>query len=144
MGDVLLRSLPSMLLLIALGGGVVWLRRRQLGGVSGARVRVVGRVGLLRSAAVAVIEADGKRYLIGATEQRVELLSELGDASATDGIGDGTDVILTSAASADDDASSNGRRPTTPVSSGPWMDLLSRAQSARSWRPPRGSDHVEV
>jgi flagellar protein FliO/FliZ len=144
-GEVFLRSFPSLVILFALGAGVLWLRRKQLGGAPGSRVRVVGRAGLLRSATVAVIEADGKRYLIGATEQRVELLSELGDASAAEDLGNGTDVDLTSPAATDGASSSDGLASSSNLSaSGPWMDLLSRAQSARSWRPPRSSDRAEV
>jgi flagellar protein FliO/FliZ len=53
-----------------------WAQRgRNLGG--GAGVRIVGRTALTRTSVVAVVEADGRRFLIGAADQGVRLLGEL-------------------------------------------------------------------
>ena len=121
MSELFLRSIPSLLLLGALAGGWWWLRHRPVGSRPGPQMRVVGRAGLLRNATVAMIEVDGIRFLVGATEQRVELLTELGEAPV------GTEVDPVFAQDSE-------------LTSGPWMDLLARARSARSWRPSEGPE----
>lgn len=71
---------------LVLGGGVVvgallalrWAQARGMTARGGPELRVVGRTGLTRQALVAVIEVDGRRWLVGAADQGVQLLAELG------------------------------------------------------------------
>lgn len=78
-------GLVPTLLVIA----VLLLARRVVGGRglarSTGRIRVVERSGVTRGAAVAVVEVDARRFLIGATEHGVNLLSELGPRPAVEG-----------------------------------------------------------
>lgn len=67
---------PSLLVIAAL-----LIARRMLGtravSRSTGRIRVVERSGVSKGAAVAVVEVDQRRFLVGATEHGVSLLSEL-------------------------------------------------------------------
>lgn len=80
----LARGLVPSLLLI----GVLLLVRRgvsrgRVGGGGGQQLRVSGRTGVARGANVAVVEIDQRRFLIGASEHGVGLISELGAAATT-------------------------------------------------------------
>ncbi|MBK9516587.1 MAG: flagellar biosynthetic protein FliO [Anaeromyxobacter sp.] len=52
-------------------------RRRGPAAAAGAGLRVTGRAGLGRAAAVALVEVDGRRFLLGVGEGAPELLAEL-------------------------------------------------------------------
>ncbi len=69
-----------LLVSLVLLGIVIALRVR--GGTSGKlrTIRVTARTALHRGAVLAVVEVDGKRLLIGAGSQQVNLLAELDDA----------------------------------------------------------------
>jgi flagellar biogenesis protein FliO len=75
-------SLGRLVLSLGLIVGVLLLvrhwaqRSRGLTG-GGAGIRVVARTALTRTSVVAVVEADGRRFLIGAADQGVRLLGEL-------------------------------------------------------------------
>jgi flagellar biogenesis protein FliO len=79
--------------LVVLIGGLLVVRRWSRSGRPGRRVvggtrvpiRIAGRAGIARGAHVAVIDVDGRRYLVGAGENGVTLLAEL--ALSTDGLG---------------------------------------------------------
>lgn len=70
---------------VVAGGLLLWYRasRGGLNGGSGPVLRVAARAGLTRSALVAVIDVDGRRYLVGAAEEGVRLLAELGPATGS-------------------------------------------------------------
>lgn len=74
--DVVGRLLPALALLV---GVLLLLRRRARGGrgrgLTG--LRVLARTALTRTSVVAVVEVDGRRFLVGAADQEVSLLSEL-------------------------------------------------------------------
>ncbi|MFD1721198.1 FliO/MopB family protein [Amnibacterium endophyticum] len=58
-----------------------WVTKRQLGGSGRERqIAVVARQGLGAKAGVAVVEAGGRRYLLGVTEHAVTVLDTLGAA----------------------------------------------------------------
>ncbi len=108
MGELILRSIPSLLIIIGLAGGWWWLRRWQRG--SGTGLRVVSRIALLRGATIAVVEMGGQAWLIGATERNIEVLAEIDQAD----LGMDADPLV------------------NPISgSGPWTDLFNRALRAR-------------
>ena len=52
-----------------------WLRRAKVGFTSG--MRVTSRTALTRNGVIAVVETDGRRFLVGATDHRIDLLTEL-------------------------------------------------------------------
>ena len=52
-----------------------WLRRSKAGFTSG--MRVASRTALTRNGVIAVVETDGRRFLVGATDHRIDLLTEL-------------------------------------------------------------------
>ena len=66
---------PSVLLI----GALLFVRRGAARGRirGGDKMRVAERIGVSRGASVAVVEIDGRRFLLGATEHGVSLLSEL-------------------------------------------------------------------
>lgn len=74
--DALSRLIPSMLVLGLVGGGLyVWGRRHRTGAVSG--VRVLSRSPLAKNASALVVEVEGRRLLLGVTDQQVQLLTAL-------------------------------------------------------------------
>lgn len=120
MSELMMRTIPAIALVVILGG--LWLATKRLqrrGG--GPGLKMVGRVALLRGASVAVAEFEGRRYLIGATEQRVEMLAELGMAQPD------TDV----------DAAVLNLNESI---SGPWMDLFNRVRAEHAAGPSKAAD----
>ncbi len=92
------------LLLIGLfAAGIWWWNRKNTAQTLGV-LNVVRRAALLRNATLAVVEVGGRHFLVGATEHRVELLTELDDDLLA-----GMDV---------GDATSE-----------PWTDLFARARA---------------
>lgn len=62
---------------LVMAGGLVLAARASRGGRPGSGVRVTGRHGISKGATVAVVEVDGRRFLVGAGDQQVALLAEL-------------------------------------------------------------------
>lgn len=73
--------LPALTVLVGLLLGVRWFARRGGGDRPGLRVRA--RASLSRSAVVAVVEVDGRRFLVGSSDDHLTLLSELESAEPT-------------------------------------------------------------
>jgi flagellar biogenesis protein FliO len=69
--------LPSVLVIGLLLFGLRRLNRRPAAGRRTTGLRVVERTGVTRGGLVAVVETDGRRFLVGATEHGINLLSEL-------------------------------------------------------------------
>jgi flagellar biogenesis protein FliO len=69
------QALPTFLLFVGAPLVIWWIRRSRPGMMSG--LRVTSRTGLTRNGVVAVVETDGRRFLIGATDHGVTLLTEL-------------------------------------------------------------------
>ena len=69
--------------LLATVAVVLALRNRK--GVTTRSLKVTARAGLSRNAALVVVEVDGRRLLIGAAANSVNLIAELGPATAPDG-----------------------------------------------------------
>lgn len=74
--DILGRLLPSLALIV---GALLLVRRWAQRGHSGSqeRLRVIGRTALTRTSSLAVVQVGERRFLVGAAEQNVTLLSEL-------------------------------------------------------------------
>lgn len=85
---MVVRLLASLGLVV----GALLLARRYLarsGRLTGGHgLRVIARAALTRSSAVAVVEVDGRRFLVGASEQGVRLVATLEDAPAATGPAD--------------------------------------------------------
>lgn len=78
--SALVLGLRVVLALAVVLGLLWWLARRTGGGRARAKVTtvsVVGRQGLGRHSGVAVVEVEGRRLLLGVTDQGVSLLTEL-------------------------------------------------------------------
>jgi flagellar biogenesis protein FliO len=80
--DALARMIPALALIV---GALLlvkrWAKRNGGSRPSGEGVRIVSRTGLTRGAVVAVVDVAGRRFLLGAGEQGVRLLTEI-DADA--------------------------------------------------------------
>lgn len=82
--SALVLGLRVVLALAVVLGLLWWLARRTGGGKPRAKVTtvsVVGRQSLGRHSGVAVVEVEGRRLLLGVTDQGVSLLTELGVAA---------------------------------------------------------------
>lgn len=83
--SALVLGLRVVLALAVVLGLLWWLARRTGGGRARAKVTtvaVVGRQSLSRRSGVAVVEVEGRRLLLGVTDQGVSLLTELGSTPA--------------------------------------------------------------
>jgi len=67
--------------LLAVVAVVLALRNRK--GVATRSLKVTARAGLSRNAAIVVVEVEGRRLLVGAGANSVNVLAELGSASDT-------------------------------------------------------------
>jgi flagellar biogenesis protein FliO len=65
---------PALLLFVG-GPILIWRLRRRPASMGGMRVQ--SRTALSRNGVLAVVEIDGNRYLVGATDHQVSLLSQL-------------------------------------------------------------------
>jgi flagellar protein FliO/FliZ len=78
--SALVLGLRVVLALAVVLGLLWWLARRAGGGKPRAKVTtvsVVGRQSLGRRSGVAVVEVEGRRLLLGVTDQAISLLTEL-------------------------------------------------------------------
>jgi flagellar biogenesis protein FliO len=69
-------TIPTLLIFVVAPLVIWWLRRSRIAVTGG--LRVTSRTGLTRNGVVAVVEADGRRFLVGATDHGISLLTELG------------------------------------------------------------------
>lgn len=67
--------LPALVIFVGAPLVIWWLRRSR--DATPGSLRVVTRTALTRNGVVAVLETDGRRFLVGATDHGVSLLSEL-------------------------------------------------------------------
>jgi flagellar biogenesis protein FliO len=111
---------------------VVLALRNRKGGTTRS-LKVTARAGLSRNVAIVVVEVEGRRLLIGAAANSVNLLAELGPTSAPDGEDD--------VSPAPQDAPRGAIRPAS--AGGTVIDRL-RSMTTRSFatdgptRDPRG------
>ena len=79
--DIVTNVVPALLIVIGAPLGI-WLWTRRSRGGTTHRLRITDRAALGRSLWVAVVEVDSKRFLVGAGEGSVGLISQLEDAPA--------------------------------------------------------------
>lgn len=77
-------ALKLFVVTLVMAGGLVLAARASRGGRPGSGIRVSGRHGVSKGAVVAVVEVDGRRFLVGAGDQQVALLTELEPAAQDD------------------------------------------------------------
>ena len=125
----LLQMLPALALIV---GALLLVKRwaargGRVGAIEG--VKVVSRTGLTRGAVLAVVEVAGKRYLVGAGEHGIRMLTEIEHDAALDA----ASVPSTPPLLAATDSRLSAARP--------WMGLVDRAKAmtVRS-HPSRPSD----
>ena len=75
-GDILGSLIPVMVLVVGAPLGIWWWFRR-VRGTSATRLRVTDKAALGRNTWIAVVEVDGQRFLLGAGEHGVGMLSAL-------------------------------------------------------------------
>lgn len=146
-----------MVLVIVLVAGTFlalrWARERGMTARGVPMLRVLGRTGLTKSSIVAVVEVGERRFLVGAGEDGVRLLSELDAAAAAeavvaDGVDDGADDdldLLPAGTTLDDELTAllSGTTPdrgadgSTPYTTGPRIGPLDRLR-ALTVRTPTG------
>lgn len=78
---------------IVMAGGLLLAARatRSRGG-PGSGIRVTGRHGLSKGAVVAVVQVDGRRFLVGAGDNQISMLTELDPAEEVEPIEVGADA----------------------------------------------------
>ena len=129
----LARIIPTLVLIV---GALLLVRRwAQRGGGLGANdgVKVLSRTGLTRGSVLAIVEVAGHRYLLGASDQGVRMLTEL---EADDTLGALAPPVAPRAME---------RSAIAASAQGPWMGLVNRLQqmTVRS-HPSRPSDVVDL
>ena len=87
-GDTMLEALTSLLLVLGLIVVLAFLAKkflpRQLGGGGGGgNLKLVQTLPLGPNRFVSLIEADGKRFLLGVTEQQINLIKSMDDLTFT-------------------------------------------------------------
>lgn len=151
--STLAQLLPALGLIV---GGLLLVRRLagRGGTARGSGLRVSARAALSRTAAVAVVEVDGQRYLVGGADHHVSLLALLpgaGSATAPTTI-DAAASVGTTALSTDAGVLSEGSHPL-PValhdlecdrSTGPRNGLVDRLRAMTVRTAVRGPDRAPL
>jgi flagellar biogenesis protein FliO len=73
---MLTQTLSTLAIFVGAPALIWWLRRKRPD-LMGAGMRVTARTALTRNSVVAIVEVDGRRFLLGATDQGINLLSPL-------------------------------------------------------------------
>jgi len=114
----MIRLLVATLLLAAIA---VTVRLKARGAGTTRSIKVSARAAVNRGAVVAIIEAEGRRLLVGASANQVSLLADLGAAGGSDDAG----------------PVSESPEPATPVSPLTPINLPSRGIVSRRSSAPR-------
>lgn len=72
--------------LVMVGGLLLAARANRSRGGPGSGIRVTGRHGLSKGAVVAVVQVDGRRFLVGAGDSQISMLTELDPAKDVESI----------------------------------------------------------
>lgn len=70
--------------LVMVGGLLLAARANRSRGGPGSGIRVTGRHGLSKGSVVAVVQVDGRRFLVGAGDNQISMLTELDPAEEVD------------------------------------------------------------
>lgn len=141
---MLLRVGGSLLAVVALALLVARFAKRT-GGRHGTRdLRVCERVGLTRDTAAVVLEADGRRLLVGVGPAQITLLADLGAATTIDGV-DGFDTVDGDVTGIDGRPGTVGAIGTAGAAGavGALGDALARLKAGRTARAPRPGEESD-
>ncbi len=78
--------------LVMVGGLLLVARANRSRGGPGSGIRVTGRHGLSKGSVVAVVQVDGRRFLVGAGDNQISMLTELDPAEEVDPVEAGADA----------------------------------------------------
>lgn len=78
--------------IVMVGGLLLAARANRSRGGAGSGIRITGRHGLSKGAVVAVVQVDGRRFLVGAGDNQISMLTELDPAEEVDSIEVGADA----------------------------------------------------
>lgn len=78
--------------IVMVGGLLLAARANRSRGGPGSGIRVTGRHGLSKGAVVAVVQVDGRRFLVGAGDNQISMLTELDPAEEVESIEAGADA----------------------------------------------------
>lgn len=95
-------------------------------------LRVASRTALTRNGVVAVVETDGRRFLVGATDHGISLLTELDRE-----LEDDTDVVPMEHIDLTEE--NQPRLPATPPASGPGKSPIETLRAMTVRKPVRSS-----
>ncbi|MCP3977315.1 MAG: flagellar biosynthetic protein FliO [bacterium] len=127
--DLVSNVVPALMLVIGAPLALWWWTRRNRGAAT-HRLRITDKAALGRSLWVAVVEVDDKRFLVGAGEGSVGLISELEDVSMEQEL-----ASLTTS-----EAAEQGMDPVSAELNGiterPRMGLVERLQHMTLRTPP--------
>ncbi len=90
-GEVIGRTIPALLLVLAVPLGAYWWARRSGSTGAGADLRIGAKAAFGKNLWVAVVEVDGRRFLVGVGDGGINVIAELDRIPAPDA-GHGTDA----------------------------------------------------
>jgi flagellar biogenesis protein FliO len=123
--DLLGRLLPSLALIV---GALLLVRRwarRSAGVGSGHALQVLARTGLTRGAVLVIVAVGARRFLVGATDHGVALLSELEEGEG----GEFAPLTNPGVDAAGGLVPSRATDRRAAVTSRPWMGLVDRLRA---------------
>jgi flagellar biogenesis protein FliO len=113
-----------LIVTVLLAAVAVVLALRNRNGVATRSLKVTARAGLSRNAAIVVVEVEGRRLLVGAAANSVNVLAELGPAVST-----------AETATIDDDVAVRSGLVVRPAPSGRTALDRVRSMTTRSFAP---------
>lgn len=125
------QALPALLLFVGAPLLIWWIRRSRPG--LGPALRVSSRTALTRNGVVAVIETDGRRFLVGATDHGINLLTELDREHRDD-----TEVVVPME-SVDLTDENTPMVPPAPLPPGPGKSPIETLRAMTVRKPTRSS-----
>ncbi len=81
-GELFLKMMGAMALIIALGVGLVYVSRRflpKVGSVPGRRIQIAETVPLGAKKALHLVEVGGRKVLIGSTAEKITMLADISE-----------------------------------------------------------------
>lgn len=122
--DMMSQVIPALAVVIGLPLGVYWWARRGRSS-SAARLRIADRAAFGKHSWVAVVEVDGRRFLVGAGEHGVSAITELDPAPVTEPVTENLDM----------DTDIQTERPRTGLIRR--LQLLTARPARSPWKPLR-------
>lgn len=132
-----------VILSLAVVLGLLWVLQRRLSRGSGSRaanvVTVVGRQGLGQKASVVVVDVDGRRFVLGVTEQSISVLHD-GDTDQATVVASGAGISAVRSEAGNDRSAVAFARSLHAASGGPTLvpsETDTPAEPPLTFRPRR-------